>query len=67
MYPPVSLWAKGDLLEGTVAMVEIHQLNAAGVSDVVMTSASVDEQSAHSSAMGPWVNSHSFIGVGGSG
>ena len=39
LYPPVSLWAKGDLLEGTVAMVEIHQL----------------------------MNSHSFIGVGGSG
>ena len=44
MYPPVSLWAKGDPLEETVAMVEVHQLNVAGVGDAVMTPASVDER-----------------------
>ena len=44
LYPPVSLWAKGDPLEETVAMVEVHQLNVAGVGDAVMTSASVDER-----------------------
>ena len=58
LYPPVNLWANAVLVSVSINAAEIHERTAyghepLGASVFVMTSASIDPPSTHTSLMSP--------------